>query len=456
MAVDIANDAIETLRSGLRGALITPLDPAYEEARGVWNGNIDKHPALIARCTGVADVIEAVTFARDNNLVIAVRGGAHNAAGHATCDDGIVLDLSGMKGVRVDPAARTAQAQPGLTWAEFDRETQAFGLATPGGTVSNTGIAGLTLGGGIGWLSSMHGLSCDNLLSADVVTADGRLLHTSADENQDLFWALRGGGGNFGVVTSFEYRLHTVGPLVLGGLVLHPIEKARELLGFFREFSSNLPDEAYSAFAMLSTPDGTPLAGYILCYNAAIEEGERIFAKAREFGSPVVDAVQPMSYVARQGMIDAGFSAHGWQRYWKSGFANEPSDALLDAFAEAGRTRTSPMTALAIFPFRGAMIRVPSDATAFAIRRQGWDVNLISQWLDPAESEKHIAWTREMWQTIEPLTSGGAYINHIAGDDKPEKVRASYGGNYDRLAQIKAKYDPQNLFRLNANIAPAR
>ncbi|HLF71610.1 MAG TPA: FAD-binding oxidoreductase [Dehalococcoidia bacterium] len=445
----------EALRMSVRGPVLTQADPGYEEARKVWNGNIDRHPALIARCTGVADVINAVNFARDNNLVIALRGGAHNAAGHATCDGGIVLDLSGMKGIRVDPVARTAQAQPGLTWAEFDRETQAFGLATTGGTVSNTGIAGLTLGGGIGWLSGMHGLSCDNLLSADVVTADGRFLHASADENPDLFWALRGGGGNFGVVTSFEYRLHPVGPIVLGGLVLHPIDKARELLAFFREFSSELPDEAFSAFVMLSMPDGTPLAGYILCYSAALEEGERVFEKIRKFGSPVVDAVQPMPYEVRQGLIDDGVAPHGWQRYWKSGFANEPSDALLDRLAEAGKTRTSPMTALAIFPFHGAMIRVPSDATAFAIRRPGWDVNLISQWLDPAESEKHIAWTREMWQSIEPHTSGGAYINHIAADDKPEKVRASYGANYDRLAKIKAKYDPQNLFRLNANIRPA-
>ena len=454
MTLDLAPDALDSFRSRLRGPLLLPTDDEYEHARGVWNGNIDRRPGLIARCTGVADVIAAVNFARENKLLVAVRGGGHNAAGHATCDDGIVIDLSGMKGVRVDPASRTARAEPGLTWAEFDRETQAFGLATTGGTVSNTGIAGLTLGGGIGWLSAKHGLTCDNLLSADVVTADGNLVHASAGENPDLYWALRGGGGNFGIVTSFEYQLHPVGPIVLGGLIVHPLSSAREFLSFYRDFQSGLPDDSFSAFAMLSLPDGTPVSAVIVSHSGDIADGERAFEPARKWGTPILDAVQPMPYTVRQSMIDAGMADHGIQRYWKSGFADEPSDMLLEALVAAGETRTSPMSAIVAFPFRGAMTRVPQDATAFSIRRTGWDVNVISQWLDPAESETHIAWTRQAWSRVEENTFGGAYVNHISVDDRPEKIRASYGANYDRLALIKAKYDPANMFRLNPNIRP--
>jgi FAD/FMN-containing dehydrogenase len=456
MTLELAPDALDDFRSGLRGPLLLPSDEEYEHARSVWNGNIDRHPGLIARCTGVADVIAAVNFAREQGLLVAVRGGAHNAAGHATCDDGIVIDLSSMKGVRVDPSARTARGEPGLTWAEFDRETQAFGLATTGGTVSNTGIAGLTLGGGIGWLSAKHGLTCDNLLSADVVTAEGQLVHASASENPDLYWALRGGGGNFGIVTSFEYQLHPVGPIVLGGLIVHPLSSAREFLSFYRDFQPDLPDEAFSAFAMLSLPDGTPVAAIIVAHSGDIAEGERAFEPARKWGTPILDAVQPMPYTVRQSMIDAGMADHGVQRYWKSGFADEPTDSLLEALVSAGETRTSPMSAIVDFPFRGEMTRVPQDATAFSIRRTGWDVNVISQWIDPAESETHIEWTRKSWSRVEENTFGGAYVNHISVDDQPEKVRASYGSNYDRLATIKAKYDPGNMFRLNPNIRPAQ
>jgi FAD/FMN-containing dehydrogenase len=330
-----------------------------------------------------------------------------------------------------------------------------FGLATTGGTVSNTGIAGLTLGGGIGWLSSKHGLTCDNLLSADVVTADGKLVHASKDENPDLFWALRGGGGNFGVVTSFEYQLHPVGPIVLGGLVIHPMGVAMDFIRFHREFSETLPDESYAAFAMLSLPDGTPVCAAIVAHNGDISEGERVFAPLRQWGTPVLDAVQPMPYTVRQGLIDAGVADHGLQRYWKSGFANEPTDDLLDALVEAGERRSSPMSMLAIFPFRGRMIRVPADETAFAIRRPGWDVNIISQWSEPGDSDQHIAWTREAWSKVERHTFGGAYINHISVDDRPEKVRASFGENFARLARIKAQYDPENFFHLNPNIGPS-
>ncbi len=445
----------DSLKASLRGNVLRPGDDSYDQARKVWNGNIDRRPALIARCTGVADVISAVNFARDNSLLVAVRGGGHNAAGHATCDGGIVIDLTPMKGIRVDPTTRTAHVQGGVTWAELDRETQAFGLATTGGTVSNTGIAGLTLGGGEGWLMGKYGLSCDNLLAADVVTADGQFLRASAEENPDLYWGLRGGGGNFGVVTSVEFRLHSVGPLVLGGMVLHPLARAKEVLRFYREFASGLPDAAEVFPVLLTAPDGAPMAALLLGYNGPIEEGERVFAPARQFGPPVADLVQPMPYLARQTMLDAGFATHGVQRYWKSGFARGMSDELIEVVVDGAAEFPTPMSAIAFFHMHGAAARVPSDATAFALRENQLDANVVAQWLDPAESELPIAWVRQVWARLEPLTTGTSYTNHLAGDDRPEKVRASYGTNYEKLVALKNKYDPTNLFRLNPNIRPS-
>jgi FAD/FMN-containing dehydrogenase len=450
----VAEAQIGELRAALRGELLFPEDEGYEAARHVWNGNIDRRPGLIARCTGVADVMAAVNFARANQVLAAVRGGAHNAAGHGTCDGGIVIDLTQMKGIRVDPTGQVAHVQGGVTWAELDRETQLFGLATPGGTVSNTGVAGLTLGGGLGWLMGQYGLSCDNLVSADVVTADGHFLHASAQENEDLFWGLRGGGGNFGVVTSFEFQLHPVGPMVLGGLVLHPLEKAKEVLQFYRDFQARLPDEAYAAASLLTSPDGIPMVALVLLANGPIEAGEKLLEPARKFGPPVADLVQPMPYAVRQKMLDAAFATHGWQRYWKSGFANSLSDELIDIVVKAASDFSSPMSAIVFFPMHGAATRVPADATAFSVRKQVVDTNAIAQWFDPAESERHISWIRDVWSRIEPHTAGNAYINHIAADDRPEKVRASYGSNYDRLSALKAKYDPSNLFQLNPNIRP--
>ena len=451
----LEHETVEEFRAVLGGELIAPSDAAYDQARRVWNGNIDRRPALVARCRGVADVIEAVRFARSQGLIVAVRGGAHNAAGHATCDGGIVIDLSAMKGIRVDPMARRVQAQAGVTWAELDRETQAFGLATTGGTVSNTGIAGLTLGGGFGWLMGKHGLTCDNLISADVVTADGRFLQASATQNEDLFWGLRGGGGNFGIVTSFEYQLHPVGPTVLGGLLLHPLDRAREILHFFAEFHSTLPDEADMFAAMLTTPDGATLAALIPGYNGPVEEGERVLAPVRRFGTPILDTVGPMPYSARQSMLDEGLTPHGVQRYWKSAFAREMSADLINALVEGASAFPTPGSVMAFFHTHGAATRVAPDATAFGLREPLFDMNAIAQWTDPSDSERCIAWVRGVWDKVEPLSAGSAYLNHLAGDDRPEKVRASYGVNYERLALVKAKYDPTNLFRLNANIPPA-
>ena len=443
---------VEAFRAGLRGVLLRPGDAGYDEARRIWNGMVDRRPGLIAWCTGVADVIEAVNFARSHNLLVAVRGGAHSAAGHATCDGGIVIDLTPMKGVRIDPVGRTVHAQAGLTWAEFDRETQAFGLATTGGTVSNTGLAGLTLGGGLGWLMGKHGLTCDNLLSVDVVTADGTFLTASADEHADLFWALRGGGGNFGVVTSFQYRLHPVGPTVLGGMVVHPLAKAGDVLRFYRDFSRTLPDEAEAYAAMLTTPDGVPVVAMLLGYNGSLADGERILEPARTFGGPIVDTVAPMPYAQRQTLID-DLGVHGIRRYWKSGFLEDLSDTFIDLIAERATRLPSPLSVIGIFNVHGAAGRVDPGTTAFGLRGNRWDFDIISQWTDPAEDEEQVRWTRGLWTEVEPYAAGGVYVNHIA-EDEPERVHAAFGPNYERLLAVKNRYDPTNLFRLNHNIKP--
>jgi FAD/FMN-containing dehydrogenase len=451
----MAGVGLSDLRSRFSGRLVIPGDDDYDSARRVWNGNIDKRPAVIARCMGVADVMEAVKFARANALLVAVRGGGHNAAGYGTCDGGIVIDLGPMKGIRVNREAGTAHAQAGLTWGEFDRETQVFGLATPGGNVSNTGIAGLTLGGGIGSLSGEFGLTCDNLLSADVITADGEFVRASAEEHQDLFWALRGGGGNFGIVTSFEFQLHHVGPIVLGGLVMHPLSRAKEVLTFCRDFGRSLPDAAFLLVALMTSPDGAPMIGMLLSHNGPIADGERVLAPARKFGSPIADLVQPMPYIERQRLLDGGFAERGVQRYWKSGFIDTFDDALIDVLIDAAAHFPSPMSAIACYVFHGATARVESDATAYALREPLWDVNVVAQWIHDSDSESHISWTRAAWKRIEPLTKGTTYINHLALDDRPERLRSSFGGNYDRLVAVKNKYDPINLFRLNANVKPS-
>ena len=452
-ATVLDEEKVAALRSGVRGAVIRPDDEGYDEARRIWNGMIDRRPGLIVRCTGVADVIDAVNFARDNDLLVAVRGGAHSAAGHAVCDGGIVIDLTPMKGVRVDPVAGTAHAQAGLTWGEFDRETQALGLATTGGTVSNTGIAGLTLGGGLGWLMGKHGFACDNLLSADLVTADGRFVTASEREHSDLFWALRGGGGNFGVVTSLEYRVHPVGPTVLGGMVLHPRAHARDVLRFYREFCTTLPDEAEAYAAILTSPQGDPLVAMMLGYTGPLDEGERILAPARQFGTPVADLVAPISYVQRQTLLD-DLGVHGIHRYWKSGFVPDLSDAFIDLMVERGETMRSPMSVLGLFYVHGAASRIDPSATAFGLRGAQWDFDIISQWTDPGEADEQVRWTRDFWAAAEPFAGGGVYVNHIAADE-PERVHAAFGPNYERLVSVKDRYDPTNLFRLNHNIKPS-
>jgi FAD/FMN-containing dehydrogenase len=453
-SASVDGTALENFRAGLRGALLLDGQSGYEEARLVWNGNVNRRPAVIVRCAHASDVQRAVEFAGARKLLVSVRGGGHSAPGYGTNDGGLVIDLSRMKAITVDPARRTARAEGGVLWRELDAATQAHGLATTGGTVSNTGIGGLTLGGGMGWLMGQHGLTIDNLIAADVITADGKLLRASATENADLFWALRGGGGNFGVVTAFEYRLHPVSQ-VLGGMVLYPLDQARDVLRFYREFCPTLPDQAEANAALLTSPDGAPVAALLLGYNGAIEEGEKVLAPARRFGKPLADMVAAMPYGARQSMLDAPNAEHGLHRYWRSAFTETISDGLIDELVAAASKFSSPLSALIFFYVHGAATRVSVGETAFSARRPQWDFDAIGQWTDGTQSSTHIAWLRGVWARLEPHLKGSVYVNHVAADDLPEKVRSSFGENYSRLRALKAKFDPTNLFRINANIPPA-
>jgi FAD/FMN-containing dehydrogenase len=452
-AAIIEEAAVQDFAAGLRGPLLRPGDGKYDEARTVWNGMIDRRPALIARCAGVADVIAAVRFARTHGILLSVRGGGHNITGNAVCEGGLMIDLSRMKSVRVDPVGRTARAEGGLTWGEFNRETQAFGLATTGGVVSTTGIAGLTLGGGLGWMMGKHGLSCDNLLSVDIVTAGGEFLTASATEHPDLFWGLRGGGGNFGVVTSFEYRVHPVGP-VLAGMVIHPMDKAREVLRFYRDFARSCPDEMLAAAALMTSPEGAPVVVIIVSYIGDIAKGEALVAPLRKFGSPLADTIAPTSYVQLNTLFDAAVPYGGVQRYWKSSFLKELGNDVIEILIERSAKMLSPMSMVLFFHMRGAATRVDPNETAFGLRDDQWDYDVISQWTDPAESSDHIQWTRNFWTAVEPFATGRVYVNHLDAEEGT-RIRAAYGGNYDRLVALKNKYDPTNLFRLNQNIKPS-
>jgi FAD/FMN-containing dehydrogenase len=450
----IDQELIETLGASLSGPLLRPGDDGYETARELFNAMIDRRPALIARCTAPGDVVKAVRFAREQGLVVSVRGGGHNVTGNAVCDGGLMIDLSLMKGIRVDPAARTVRAQAGLTWREFDRECQAFGLATTGGAISSTGIAGLTLGGGFGWLGRSYGLACDNLISADVVLADGTIVTASAEEHADLFWGLRGGGGNFGVVTSFEYRLHPVGP-ILGGLLLYPLDRATEVLRVFRDFNASAPD-ASSVFAgLMTTPEGAQVLALIVCYNGPIEQGEALLQPLRERTAPMADLLGPMPYEQMQTLLDEGFP-FGLQNYWKSEFLRGLPDEAIDQLIERFAATPSPLSAVVLEQFGGAYRRVAPDATAFGHR--DWDYNLLimSRWTDPADADRNIRWARELWDAMQPFAAGAVYVNYLeGGQEGANRIRAAYGANYDRLVALKDRYDPTNFFRFNQNIRPS-
>ncbi|HEX9818715.1 MAG TPA: FAD-binding oxidoreductase [Methylomirabilota bacterium] len=445
--------AIRDLQSSLRGQLLQPGDPGYDAARKIDNAMIDRHPALIARCTGVADVLAAIRFARTHDVLVSVRAGGHNVAGNAVCDGGLVIDVSPMKGIRVDPGARTVQAQAGVTWGELDAEAQAFGLATTGGVISTTGIAGLTLGGGVGWLNGRFGLACDNLISADVVTADGQFLRASEQDNADLFWGLRGGGGNFGIVTSFEYRLHPLGPMVLSGPVFHPAARARDVLRFYREFSAGEPDELTTYAGLLTGPDGAPLVGLVPCFAGPPEQGEKLVERLRKFGPPAVDMLGPMPYVAVQRMFNDAFPP-GRYNYWKSSLTPEITDQLIDTVVEHMARVPSPHSAVMLEHYHGAYSRPAPTATAYSHRRPTYDVVIIANWTNPADSERNIAWARGLFAAVQPQVSRAAYVNFLDSDDGADRVRAAYGENYDRLVALKRKYDPKNFFRMNQNVRP--
>ncbi|MFN8470246.1 MAG: FAD-binding oxidoreductase [Caldilineaceae bacterium] len=457
-----AETAVTELANRLRGPLLRPGQAEYEVARRIWNGQIDRRPAIIVRCTGVADVIQAVNFARTHGLRLAVRGGGHNVAGLAVCDDGMMLDLSLLKGIHVDPAARTARAQPGVAWGELDRETQIFGLATPGGFVSTTGIGGLTLGGGFGWMSRKHGFTVDNLLAADAVTADGRFLTASAEENSDLFWGLRGGGGNFGVVTSFHYRLHSVGPIVVAGMILYPMEQATEVLRFYREFSAAAPDELGTMAMLRCAPPapflpreihGKPVVGIVVCYVGSLAVGEQLVRPLKEFGKPIVDLIGPKPYTAHQTLFDAGVP-NGNQYYWKSEYLPSIADEAIETVIHFCERPSSPQTLVVLFQLGGAISRAAADITAVAHRDAAYVLNIASNWTDCENSDTHKKWTLSFWEAMQPHAAGGVYVNFLSQDEGEVRVRSAYGTNYGRLVALKNKYDPSNFFNLNQNIRP--
>jgi FAD/FMN-containing dehydrogenase len=455
MGITVERTALAELSSRFSGVLLTPGDAGYDEARRIHNGMIDRRPALIARCLGTTDVADAVNFARQQGLEIAVRGGGHNVAGKAVCDAGLMLDLSLMKGIHVDPAHRTVRAQGGVTWREFNRETQSHGLASTGGVISTTGIAGLTLGGGLGWLMGKFGLAVDNLLSAEVVLASGEVVRASQDENVDLFWGLRGGGGNFGVVPWFEYRLHPVGS-VTSGLVAHPFASARDVLRFFREVTSSLPDEITVFGGLLHAPDGSGarLGVILVCDCGSLAEGATL-RSIRKFGSPMMDTIGPASYEATNMMLDAGFP-RGALNYWKSSFLAELTDTAIDTLLTRFSACPSPMSGLVLEHVHGASTRVGQSETAFPHRRGGYHLLIVSEWLDVAHTAPNVAWARETYDAMQPhFARGGRYVNYLGEDEGDDSVQAAYGPNYQRLRVLKAKYDPTNLFHLNQNIPPA-
>ena len=443
---------IQPFRLNFHGELLQPGDSGYDSARQIWNASVDKHPTLIARCSGVADVIAAVNFARDHNLLTAIRGGGHNVGGRALCDDGIVIDLSRMRSVHVDPATSTVRVEGGATLGDLDRETHAFGLAVPSGVVPKTGIAGLTLGGGVGWLLRKYGMSVDNLLSCQLVTAAGKVLTASASEHEELFWALRGGGGNFGVVTSLKFQAHPV-HTVVGGLLIYPRDAAFEVIRNFRDYIQSAPDEVTAYAAFLHLPDGTPVVGVVPCYCGAIPDAQRVLEPLRTFGTPILDAIQPMPFPAMQALFGPSFP-DGNHNYWKSSLQRDLSDDAIATIIQHANRMTSPLSAVVLEYYAGAAGRVASDATAFPHRNLPWDILVVAQWTDPAETTQHRDWARATEEALRPF-SAGVHILGALDIESEAIVNTAFGANLPRLASIKKKYDPDNFFRVNHNIKPA-
>lgn len=458
----IEDATINKLKSSLRGELIQRGDENYDEARKVYNAMIDRHPALIARCVDSADVIAAVNFARENELPLAIRGGGHNVAGLGTCDDGIVIDLLRMKSVRVDPVNRVAYVGGGCTLGDVDHATHAFGLATPTGIASITGVAGLTLGGGVGHLTRKYGLSSDNLISVDIVTADGGFLIASEDENADLFWAVRGGGGNFGVVTSFQFKLHPVSE-VFGGPVFYPIDRAGDVMRFYRDFIAEAPPELGAIFGFRIGPPvpsfpkkfhGVTMCVIISCYSGPMEKAAEVVKPIREFGSPVLDLMNAMPFPVLQSASDSLVPA-GLQQYWKADFVNELNDGLIEAHTKYGPQIPNFQSVVNIFPIDGAVHRVGNNETAFSYRDANFVHNIVAMNSDPADTPNNVSWVKSYWNALHPYSAGGAYVNFLM-DEGQDRVKATYRGNYERLVKIKNKYDPTNLFHINQNIKPTK
>jgi FAD/FMN-containing dehydrogenase len=456
--------SIQRLRSRLRGQLVLPGDETYDTDRRVWNGMIDRRPGMIVRCAGPADVVDSVNFARDNQLKVAVRCGAHNVAGFATCDDGMVIDLSPMRGVRVDPKSRTAWVHGGAKWGDLDREAQVFGLAAPGGVVADTGAGGLALVGGMGWLTRKHGLTCDNLLAVDMVTADGEFRRASEQENPDLFWGIRGGGSNFGVVTAFQFKLHPVGPQVAAAIVLYPAEKAQAALRFYKEYTSKAPDEVGTIAEFATVPPahifpekihGKPVFLFAACYVGPVEEGVRQLQPLRDFAEPLADLSGAMPFIELQRFFDEDYP-HGRLYYWRSIYLNNLEDEVSAVLAEHAARRPSPLSTLDVFTLGGAMARVDPDSAAFGRRDAPFMAAIEANWTEPQSSERNIAWARECVADLERFSYGGAYLNFPgfleAGD---ELIKTTFGPNYDQLLALKKKYDPQNMFCFNHNLKPA-
>jgi FAD/FMN-containing dehydrogenase len=453
-AATIDADRVDAFSGSISGTVLRPGEDHYEAARRVHNGLIDKRPALIARCRGVADVSAAVDFARETGLEISIRGGGHNIAGRSVTDGGLMIDLAEMKGMYVDPEARTIRAQGGAIWSEFNRETAVHGLAVTGGAISTTGIAGLTLGGGLGWLMGIHGLAADNLLSAELVNADGAVLNVTAESDPDLFWALRGGGGNFGVATSLEYRLHPLSEVV-GGLVAHPFEAARDVLRFYREFTQSVPDELTVFGGLVYAPGSSDLrlAALVVCHAGPAEQAQKDLAPLREFGQPLMVELGPMPYAVMNTLLDDGFP-RGALNYWKSSFVESLDDELIDLAIERFATTPSPLNAILFEHFHGAVTRVGVSDTAVPHREVGYNLVMPSVWLDAADTEANIAWTRATFDLFSPYLAERRWLNYFSDDDGTDAVRAAYGANYDRLLELKLRYDPENAFHLNHNIDP--
>lgn len=455
-----AQATLEAFKTRLRGELLQANDTDYEAARQVYNGMIDRHPRLIARCANVADVIAAVQFARDNDMLVAVRGGGHNGGGLGTCEDGLVIDLSRMKGIRVDPVARTVRVEGGCTWGDVDHATHAFGLATPSGVISTTGVGGLTLGGGLGHLTRKCGLSIDNLLAVDMILADGRLVTASAEENVDLFWGVRGGGGNFGVVTSFLFRLHPIST-VHAGPMLWPLNQATEVMQWYREFITQAPEDMNGFFAFLVVPPGPPfpehlhnqtMCGIVWCYTGRQEQVEAAFKPIGSFRPPALDLVGPLPYPALQSMFDALYPP-GLQWYWRADFVNELSDAAIALHVKYGSDIPTPYSTMHLYPINGAVHRVGQQDTAWSYRDATWAQVIVGVDPEPVNNDKIIGWTKAYWEALHPYSAGGAYVNFMM-DEGEERVKATYRDNYERLVVIKNMYDPTNLFRVNQNIKP--